>query len=467
MKIRPNLTFILLVFTFQAFSQLTIKVVATPENTPAGSDIYIAGNFQNWDPGNPNFLLTNNGLDTFEITLDPPASLLEFKFTRGNWETVEGNESGGFRPNRQLNYDGSPTTETLEILSWEDLSGGGTSNSTAADNVFIFDENFPIPQLNRTRKIWIYLPPDYETSDKKYPVLYMHDGQNVFDAATSFAGEWKVDETLNQLFEQGDYGCIVVAVDNGASHRIDEYSPWQNPSFGGGEGGAYLDFLVQTLKPQIDSSFRTLTGREFTGIFGSSMGGLISHFGIIEHQDVFGKAGVFSPSFAFFGESFSHTAETPHSESVKIYLLAGGSEDTQLLAGTNEMFTVLQNAGYSEDEILKVIPHDGQHSEWFWAREFPAAYLWLFGDLELTATSEPVLGKVKIHPNPVDSIFKIEHFELLKNPKMEIFSVEGKLLKKKRLKGGTVDISFLRPGIYILHISSKKEAGHTEKIIVN
>ncbi len=467
MKIRSHLIFALLFFAFPAFSQLTIKVVAIPDNTPENSEIYIAGNFQNWDPGNSNFILANNGADTFEITLDPPAGLLEFKFTRGSWETVEGNEGGGFRPNRQLEYDGSPRTETLEILSWEDLGGGGNASSTAADNVFIFEEDFPIPQLNRSRRIWIYLPPDYDTSEKKYPVLYMQDGQNVFDAATSFAGEWEVDESLNALFEQGDYGCIVVAIDNGGSHRIDEYSPWQNPSFGGGEGAAYLDFIVETLKPQIDSSFRTLSGREFTGLFGSSMGGLISHYGIIEHQDVFGKAGVFSPSFAFFGESFSHTAETPHSAAIKIYLLAGGNEDPQLVNGTNQMFAVLQNAGYSDDEIFMDIPPDGQHSEWFWAREFPAAYLWLFGDLVLTATSEPVVEQVKIYPNPLDSVFKIEHFELLKNPKMEIFSVEGKLLKKKRLRGDTVDISFLRPGIYILRISSKKESVLTEKLIVN
>jgi hypothetical protein len=126
----------------------------------------------------------------------------DLQASRGSWQTVEGNESGGFLPNRNFTF-GSADTLWIAILSWEDLGGTG---STAAENVIIMDEAFYMPQLNRHRRIWLYLPPDYETSGKDYPVLYMHDGQNLFDHYTSFAGEWEVDETLNCAFRSGN-GC--------------------------------------------------------------------------------------------------------------------------------------------------------------------------------------------------------------------------------------------------------------------
>src|SRR5690606_36165183 len=143
------------------------------------------------------------------------------------------------------------------------------------------------------------LPPDYETSAKYYPVLYMHDGQNLFDVRTSFSGEWKVDEHLDSLFLLGDPGCIVVGIDNGGTNRINEYSPWVNPQYGGGQGDQYIEFLIETLKPYIDQNYRTLPDAEHTGIMGSSMGGLISYYGGLTNQNVFGRIGAFSSSFWF------------------------------------------------------------------------------------------------------------------------------------------------------------------------
>lgn len=124
----------------------------------------------------------------------------------------------------------------------------------------------------------------------------MHDGQNVFETATSFSGEWEVDESLNALHENGDYGCIVVAIDNGGAFRLDEYSPWINTQFGEGQGDDYMQFIINTLKPDIDNSYRTKPERDYTGIMGSSMGGLISMYGGMEYNSVFSKIGAFSPS---------------------------------------------------------------------------------------------------------------------------------------------------------------------------
>ena len=167
-------------------------------------------------------------------------------------------------------------------------------------------------QLNGQGWIWLYLPPDYATSTKRYPVIYMQDGQNLFDNKTSFSGEWEVDETLNKLHSEGDYGAIVVGIDNGGNKRLDEYSPWKNSSYGGGEGDAYIDFIVQSLKPYIDTNYRTLSAPEYTCIFGSSLGALIATYAAIKYPGIFGKAGAFSPAYWFNISNFvSYIQENP------------------------------------------------------------------------------------------------------------------------------------------------------------
>ena len=225
-------------------------------NTPANDPIYVAGDFQGWNPGDPAYQLTYDSTNMYYwIDLNLAPGSIEYKFTRGSWATVEGNEFGGFAPNRNLTF-GADDTAHHEVLSWEDLGGGGSGCiSTAGPTVSIYDTTFFMPQLNRERRIWVYLPNDYATTNRSYPVLYMHDGQNVFDLCTSFVGEWEVDEILDSIELMGDSNIIVVGIDNGGIERIDEYSPWPNPVYGGGGGKLYVDFIVQTLKPNIRCKF--------------------------------------------------------------------------------------------------------------------------------------------------------------------------------------------------------------------
>lgn len=463
---RIRLLLLLICVSWQLFAQLTLHVSSVPSNTPAGADIHVAGNFQGWDPGDPAYILTDNGDGTYQITITPAPGLLKFKFTRGSWNSVEGNDQGSFLPDREFNYTGGVATAEFEILSWEDLSGGG--NSTAADNVYILDDNFYMPQLDRYRRIWIYLPPDYDTSSKHYPVIYMHDGQNLFDTATAFAGEWEIDESLNELFDQGDHGAIVVGIDNGQAKRIDEYAPWYHAGYNaGGEGEAYLDFIIETLKPFIDENYRTLTGPEYTALFGSSLGGLISHFGIMKHQDVVGKAGVFSPAYWFNPEIFDYSANTPKTHDLKIYMLAGIPEGNGSLAeNVNQMETVLLNNGFESQELKKLLHSDGQHSEWYWAREFPAAYQWLFAGLNFTAASETASGKFRVFPNPADSLLFLEGLPELRRPAYHIAGLDGKQFAKGRLNGNSVNVANLPAGAYVLTITSKKEVVFTQKFVV-
>jgi predicted alpha/beta superfamily hydrolase len=225
---------------------------------------------------------------------------------------------------------------------------------------------------------------DYASSRKTYPVLYMHDGQNVFDDSTSYAGEWGVDETLDSLHAAGDPGVIVVAADNGQQLRMGEYSPWKHPRAGGGEGDGYADFLANTLKPFIDRHYRTRPERGSTGIAGSSMGGLISLYAALKHPDVFGRVGVFSPSLWFSDSAFALTRAARRVPGQRWYFVSGGSEGSaenpgEVVRDQQRMVDSLAAAGFRVGEELRAVePEDGKHSEWFWRREFPAAYLWLF-----------------------------------------------------------------------------------------
>ena len=149
------------------------------------------------------------------------------------------------------------------------------------------------PQLGNRRDLVVYLPPSYGEGDRRYPVIYMHDGQNLFDAATSNAGEWQVDETLETLSTEG-IEAIVVGVPNMGEKRAYEYVSFPSSWLAEVGGDLYTAFLAETVKPLIDRDFRTLPEREATGVMGSSLGGLISLYAIFRRPDVFGMAGVVS-----------------------------------------------------------------------------------------------------------------------------------------------------------------------------
>lgn len=439
-------TFLALIVGTSLSAQLTMIVDAIPSNTPEGDPIHVAGDFQGWDPSSPDYQLSDMGDGTYQILLNITPGLITFKFTRGGWDTVEGNENGGFLPDRTYSYGGGEETVNLQILSWEDVGG---TNSTAAENVSVMDDNFYIPQLDRERRIWIYLPPNYDQVDDHYKVLYMQDGQNLFDIATSFAGEWQVDETLNDLFTNGDEGCIVVGIENGGLHRIDEYSPWVNPEYGGGQGAEYMEFIVNTLKPYIDENYRTKPEREWTGIMGSSLGGLISTYGGVEHSGVFSRIGTFSPSYWFSSdEAYNHVATTPVSGAMRIYSIAGEQEGSGMVAGVNFMETVYTANGYTEDEHIAHIHSYGTHSESYWAGEFEDAYLWLWSGT--TDISDMERDRFTVFPNPASDSVNVQYHSPQKVVRTEVCNYFGQTLRFYEGMPAVVDLKGLEAAVVIV-----------------
>lgn len=257
------------------------------------------------------------------------------------------------------------------VLSFLSLSIRA-QESTASENVSTF-EIFS-PELNVQKKIWVYLPKDYATSNKKYPVIYMHDAQNLFDAKTSFVGEWEVDETLNKMNAQ----LIVVGIEHGNEKRIDELTPYKNEKYGGGNGDNYLKFIVETLKPKVDSTYRTKSNPRNTAIFGSSLGGLISFYGVLKYPEVFGKAGVFSPSFWFSDEIYT-LMEQSEKTKARIFFLCGDKEDETMVSDLKKMETLLdRNRCYCLNLNKTVVVKDAGHNEKLWRENFEEAVRWLF-----------------------------------------------------------------------------------------
>ncbi|MEM6395227.1 MAG: alpha/beta hydrolase-fold protein [Bacteroidota bacterium] len=398
------LSLLLLLFS-SLQAQLTVIIDSWPANIPAQDDIHIAGNFQNWDAGSEDHRLTYSvAEDRYAIFLSNQSGPIQFKFTRGSWPTVEGDAQGNFVPNRSHTTQPGDTL-FLQIAGWEDLDGGTSNQSTAADNVSVLSTNFPMTTLNRSRRVWLYLPPDYSTSGRSYPVLYMHDGQNVFDATTSFSGEWQVDETLNQLFAAGDHGIIVIAVDNGGSERINEYTPWPHPTYGGGDGTDYVDFLVNDLKPYIDNNYRTKPDRDNTAIMGSSLGGLISAYAALSHPDVFGKVGALSPAYWINRQELTDfVSNTSNPLPLRLHQIIGTPEGDDFVQDMYDFQNNLVAIGFEGESIRSLQHADGAHSEWYWAREFGEVYQWLFPAI---VNSNTLIDPQELHyrhsPNPAQN----------------------------------------------------------------
>ncbi len=448
-------TFILLLTAAFLQAQVTFVIDSIPADTPEWDNLFIAGDFNGWNPGDTNYILLKNEQDRFQISLEtkPEGTTIQFKFTRGSWETVEKGPNGEETDNRTFTYGNGDTIHMI-IYNWRH-NGGDTS--TAAANVHIIDDNFYMPQLDKTRRIWIYLPPDYETSEKRYPVIYMQDGQNLFDDKTSFAGEWHVDETLNSY--HGIPVPIVVGIDNGGADRINEYSPWINPEYGGGEGEKYAAFIAETLKPYIDSNYRTISDDTITCIMGSSMGALISHYISIKYENAFGKVGLFSPSYWFSDSVYTFTQNADKQNNLRLYFMCGSEEGETMINDMHAMEELLNNIGHPPYNVRRSLVVDGgQHNEKLWSEQFGEAYQYLYEDWLSSINKKPVNENFNIFPNPVsDKVHFPDDIEWGKHDSLVLSDVAGRILVEiNNFNGNPIPVCGLSPGVYFITIKSSK-----------
>lgn len=253
---------------------------------------------------------------------------------------------------------------------------------SATENVYILDEQFYFPTLGRHRRLWVYLPEAYETSGIGYPVIYMHDGQNLFDELNSFGSEWGIDETLDA--ERGN--IIVVGIDNGEEHRMAEYMLYDHPDHGPAEGAHYMKDIAEVLKPFVDGLLRTRPEKEHTCIAGSSMGGLISFYAGLYFPHIFGVVGIFSPALWLDAPRiFTEVQEVAGRNAIsnegqpqqRWYFYAGAQETETLVAEVATMVKIFRQYPYMD--VTYQIDAEGIHDEAVWKNYFPNFYKWIVG----------------------------------------------------------------------------------------
>jgi predicted alpha/beta superfamily hydrolase len=375
-----QLTLLLLAVLMQQLSiaQFTVRLVVTDVATKKNEDIYVAGNFNNWNPKDENYKLKVFGGSRKSVVLkDLAAGVYAFKFTRGGFEKVETTADGRDIADRVLEVNGDLSLD-LTIAGWKDDYPEKPKRYTASPQVKILDTAFSMTPLNRKRRIWVYLPKGYASSGKTYPVLYLQDGQNLFNEQTAAFGEWGVDECLDSLQQKIGKECIVVGIDHGSNKRMTEYNPYTHAQYGIGEGKEYAAFLAKTLKPFIDGKFRTKKSAANTFIGGSSMGAVISLYAITQYPESFGGGLLFSPAFWVAPELYAEVEKFNPTNAPKIYCYAGGKESATMVADMKKMTDLLDKK--QNIQIRKVVSPLGQHNEAYWRTEFAEAWSWLLRD---------------------------------------------------------------------------------------
>jgi predicted alpha/beta superfamily hydrolase len=359
--------------------KITIRVLL-PTSTPNNPSIYVAGNspmLGNWDPGKIRLVRENDSIWSFS-TGAPVGSVLEFKITRGTWDTEALYVDGVIPQNTVVRVE-SDTVITLAPLTWNDISPARRNREATGKIVgtINYHRGLKGEGLNYERDLIVWLPPSYDQqAQKRYPVLYMHDGQNVFDPKTSFIGyEWRADEVADSLIKSNAMEEIIIVGINNTPDRISEYS--DTPL-----GQCYARFVVNRVKPLIDSLYRTRSSRENTAVMGSSMGGLISFMFVWWYPDVFSKAGCLSTSIG------SRTGEKELEErfgkralgkNLRIYMDVGELEPS-LVPGNRKLAAYLQKIGYEQGKNLDFFFAAGAlHNEQAWSHRLWRPLKFLFG----------------------------------------------------------------------------------------
>ncbi len=347
----------------------------TPNDDPR--PVFLTGSFNSWTTQDERFkmLKIKDGHYQFVFS-DVPLSdePFEYKYVKGGWEAEELGQDGHPPVNRRMEV---PRGKVADVVPKWKQHGSGYDPRFYPD-IQIVAKRFNLPQLRRRRRIAVLLPWNYHQTDRHYPVLYLQDGQNLFEDGAPF-GTWGVDKKLAALAQKGKGDFILVAIDHGGKERIKEYSPYDSVRWGEGLGQEYARFLAETLKPHIDKNFRTLPDRANTGIGGSSMGGLISVYAGLMFPEVYSKFMIFSPSLWASPMIYSEPMHFAAFDSLtKIYLYGGNREGAGMLPNLKRFKESVEKSSHGKSQVRLETDQNGRHNEARWGEEFPKAAEWLF-----------------------------------------------------------------------------------------
>ena len=367
-------------------ARVNLKIFA-PATTPKKAQLYVTGNHPdigNWNPQGMSLVHDNDSIWTAIIVL-PKSFRLEFKITRGSWNRQVMYNEGEIPPNTVVVVERDTTVE-LKPLTWSDLAfrqAGGIVGTVR------YHRGLRGEGLRYARDLIVWLPPSYEKeTSKRYPVLYVHDGQNLFDPSTSFIGyDWHVDEVADSLIRFGKIEEIIIVGIYNSPDRGPEYSNTEL-------GKAYARFVAHQVKPMIDSTYRTKPDRLNTAVMGSSMGGHISFLLTWWYPDIFYQAACLSPAFytPVLGENGNPTglddrtlqqvrSYTGKKKDIRLYMDCGGvGMDETLKPGMDMMADLLAAKGYEKQKEFQVFfDKQADHNERSWAARVWRPLMFMFG----------------------------------------------------------------------------------------
>lgn len=391
----------LAVATLSFSSQADIRIVATDGagilNDDPTAAVFIASDANGWDPAGWRHteIIPPAGdepgkwvfvIPDFELAGQPRA----FKFTRGSWRTVEKQANGqDLTSNRVMN----PNWAQFDEMPMTIAAFGSEDDSTLVGNLDFFQMGSRSTKFLHGVRVWT--PDNYdENPDKRYPVLYMLDGQNLFDDTTAFAEEWGLDEVVTELAEQGKIDdIIVVGVDHLGTMRPRVYLPMpagkRAPKIQGGMADQFASFLVTELRPRIESNYRCLTGPENTALGGSSFGGIATLFTAMEweSQRSFGRILVESPSLWIGDGGFMDMLEAFEGLWPERVFMAMGTEESgnpehaaTLVELAEQAEEIIRNGAGAPKEFRFVLDEGGKHDEATWRKRLPEAIEFLFAE---------------------------------------------------------------------------------------
>lgn len=356
--------------------KISVIVIVNCDSLPDNSSIYITGNdaqIGNWQPDFAKLIKTEDGEWQKKLSLKA-GKKLEFKITRGSWENEALNDDGSVPDNHKLIIEGD-TTLNIKVNLWADQFERKIEGQITG--IVKYHLNVTADKI-KPRDVVVWLPPFYFLEEeKRYPVLYMHDGQNLFNPHTSaFKVDWQIDETADSLIRKNLMEEIIIVGIYNTPDRRSEYS--ENDT-----GYAYMHFIIDSLKPFIDEYYRTLPDREHTAVGGSSMGGLISFVLAWEYSNLFSKAICMSPAFKYKRFDFVDNVNSykGRKKKIRIYADNGGDEiDSLIQPGFDEMLLALKKQGfYVNEDLYWFKDEDARHNESAWANRIWRPLIFMFG----------------------------------------------------------------------------------------
>jgi predicted alpha/beta superfamily hydrolase len=375
-----------------AQSQKVIPIefsISAPAETPNDQTLYLSGDsveLGSWDAAGVPLHRQDDG--KYHATVSLLSGIPhKFKVTRGTWGTVERGPNNADIPDHEFTGETGGVVQS-SVVTWVD-NGKSIPGKITVTGELRLHKKFESKILGNSRTIAVWLPPDYDTAtDRKYPVLYTQDGQNLFDASTSFAGvEWQVDENAQDLITKKKIDSVIIVGIYNSPDRTPEFTPFaKTPSGEDGRGNLYGRFVVEEVKPMIDKEYRTLSDRAHTAIAGSAMGGLITLAIAHDHPDVFGAVAVLDPWLRDSQTSLlSMWKDDGWMKNTRFYADMG-TKGGDLYPGTNEVDDLNQLTSHLDSAGLKkgtdyssAIIDGAEHGETAWQKRISNVLIFLYG----------------------------------------------------------------------------------------